>query len=350
MVWHAVNQPRLLVNPLLHSLLPLAQRRGVLPPQLVRKTSLAKQTLPASNLRVSPLDWWQLLQNAQHALPNSELWQLLSEDLIQQSYSPLVTAVTNAPTWGQALYWLKRYQSLLLPLEFALTERHGDYLKLTLLPRLGERLLPRLGGLAAPQLLAVGVLINLARAHQVAVAEWHMSWPLAAEVALPSAWHKWLGSIHAGPLLTLHLPWQQLSQAQPRVAELQPALAQALSFCQLQHQHARYQSLLEQVLRWLLVRISQQQVVSIELLAQHCNLSVSSLKRALAHHGSHYQSCVDSIRQLRLLQLLQQHPYNNTELAQLLGYANPNNFRRACKRWLGVCPDHIRANLQPLFT
>lgn len=44
------------------------------------------------------------------------------------------------------------------------------------------------------------------------------------------------------------------------------------------------------------------------------------------------------------------HPYSNVELAQKLGYSNPNNFRRACKRWLGiVLKSCASSNLRYLF-
>ena len=76
--------------------------------------------------------------------------------------------------------------------------------------------------------------------------------------------------------------------------------------------------------------------------AQQMHMSESTLQRRLAKEGTRFQELLDQVRYRLALEYLQGTQLPVSEIAALLGYSNPANFRRSFKRWSATTPTHIR--------
>ena len=71
-------------------------------------------------------------------------------------------------------------------------------------------------------------------------------------------------------------------------------------------------------------------------------VSRRTLGRRLQEAGTTYEFLRDSHRRQRAEALLRERSLTATEVASRLGYADPANFARACRRWFGSSPGRLR--------
>lgn len=76
--------------------------------------------------------------------------------------------------------------------------------------------------------------------------------------------------------------------------------------------------------------------------AEALAVSGRSLRRQLAESGTSYRDLLDQVRSDLAQQYLLNSNLSLDQVAQLLGYTESTNFRRAFKRWLGVTPGDYR--------
>jgi AraC-like DNA-binding protein len=62
-------------------------------------------------------------------------------------------------------------------------------------------------------------------------------------------------------------------------------------------------------------------------------ISVRTLQRRLAEHGTTWRAELQAARQDRARTAFQASPPSMTRLARQLGYADPRSVRRALRRW-----------------
>lgn len=72
-----------------------------------------------------------------------------------------------------------------------------------------------------------------------------------------------------------------------------------------------------------------------ERLAQQLGISLATLKRQFAVHGTHWQAELDLLRTRLALALLREPGWNPARVGAALGFADPSNFRRSLRRWTG---------------
>ena len=75
------------------------------------------------------------------------------------------------------------------------------------------------------------------------------------------------------------------------------------------------------------------------------NLSRRTLVRRLGRCGSSFRELVDDHRRRRAGELLADPNLTVMEVAYRLGYTEPANFGRACRRWFGSGPRAYRDRL-----
>ena len=73
-------------------------------------------------------------------------------------------------------------------------------------------------------------------------------------------------------------------------------------------------------------------------IATHLGMSERSLCRRLSEEGTTYLNLLDSVRREMAESYIQQGGFNPTEITFALGFSDPSNFYRACKRWFGHTP------------
>jgi AraC-like DNA-binding protein len=76
--------------------------------------------------------------------------------------------------------------------------------------------------------------------------------------------------------------------------------------------------------------------------ARALNTSGRSLRRHLAASGTRYQQVLDEVRKRLALQYLETTHLPLFEIALLLGFSDPSNFRRAFRKWTGRVPSDYR--------
>lgn len=79
-----------------------------------------------------------------------------------------------------------------------------------------------------------------------------------------------------------------------------------------------------------------------EDVAAALRMSERTLQRRLAEEGTHFQELVDATRRELAQQYLWAGRLSPKEMSFELGFADPSNFYRACKRWFGRSPKLLR--------
>lgn len=82
-----------------------------------------------------------------------------------------------------------------------------------------------------------------------------------------------------------------------------------------------------------------------EVIAKALALSDRTLQRRLREEGTSFQQLLDDVRRSLAVRYLSDARQALGEVAWRLGFADQSNFFRACRRWFGVPPGQVRANL-----
>ncbi len=98
-----------------------------------------------------------------------------------------------------------------------------------------------------------------------------------------------------------------------------------------------------QEVRYRLLRIPGQ-FPNIEMVAQELGMSQRTLRRNLQQQGVSFSDIYDDVRKGLAIEYLQSSNLTAENIAQLLGFAEQSNFRRAFKRWTGKPPSSYRVS------
>ena len=101
------------------------------------------------------------------------------------------------------------------------------------------------------------------------------------------------------------------------------------------------EGLLPRLRRLLLARPGE--FPDLDSVARALHTSGRSLRRHLASQGTSYQQVLDEVRKRLALQYLETTYLPLFEIAVLLGFSDPSNFRRAFRKWTGRAPTDYRA-------
>jgi AraC-like DNA-binding protein len=80
----------------------------------------------------------------------------------------------------------------------------------------------------------------------------------------------------------------------------------------------------------------------IEKVASHLATSTRTLSRSLQEVSTSYQNILDEVRKEMAIEYLNTSNLPIEEIAALIGYNDPSNFRKAFKRWTGNPPSYYR--------
>lgn len=250
--------------------------------------------------------------------------------------SPGLLAMTS-PTLGAALLVAQRFLVLRSAQFIWQTRREGDAAVVALVCHVPQGALHRF--LIESALIG---LVQMGRAlvgHPIPLLGVTFAYPEPAYFARFS--HMLSGPVRFGePQTSLRFPWAVLDEA---VVTADPLLSgHLLQECErdLQRVDARDRFLFE--LRHAL-RQADAAPPSLSQMARHRHLSVRTLKRHLAEHGTTYRQLLEEVQRERATTLLAQSALSVAEIAERLGYTDPASFHRAFRRWLGVSPGAYRA-------
>jgi AraC-like DNA-binding protein len=81
---------------------------------------------------------------------------------------------------------------------------------------------------------------------------------------------------------------------------------------------------------------------SIESVAQRLSIGVRTLQRRLSSESESFRDCLISVRETRAKALLKESDLTISQIADVLGFHEPDSFRRAFHRWTDVSPSDYR--------
>lgn len=319
------------------ALLELAEELGVPRRRLFAEARVRPEVLDNPQGRLSFIDFNLLASCALLRCDEPALGLLLGQRLNVSTHGILGYAVLSSANFGKAIQFaLKYYRVLGLTYELELVEL-GERVEL----RASESMpLAGLGRFAAEGLLAS--LFSIARfliGERLQEVEVGFAHPrpgyagryervFGAPVAFDQPYHR------------LSLPAAYLARP---MALANPATVQ---MCQQQCEALLasldvQDGLLTRVRRLLLARPGD--FPSLESAAQALHTSSRSLRRHLAQMGTGYQQVLDEVRRSLALQYLGTTHLPLHEIAYLLGFSDPSNFRRAFKKWTGKLPSDYRS-------
>jgi AraC-like DNA-binding protein len=261
---------------------------------------------------------------------------VLGQRLNVSTHGILGYAVLSSANLGKALQFaLKYYRVLGLAFELELVER-GEDMELRAVESFpmgpqarfaAEGLLTSIHTIARFLLgeelqgLAVG-FAHAAPAHAARYAE---VFGVAAQFEQPCHWLR----------LPRHYLERPMALANPATVQMCEQQCEAL-LASLDVQDG----LLTRVRRLLLARPGD--FPDLDGAASALHTSGRSLRRHLAQMGTSYQQVLDEVRKRLALQYLATTHLPLYEIAQLLGFSDPSNFRRAFRKWTGKLPGDYR--------
>lgn len=86
---------------------------------------------------------------------------------------------------------------------------------------------------------------------------------------------------------------------------------------------------------------------TLDAVAKRLSLGARTLRRRLQELGTSYQKILDGVRRELAIEYLQTTNLTVQEIAELLGYSEVTNFRRAFMRWVELSPYQYRKQMTP---
>ncbi|KQV82359.1 AraC family transcriptional regulator [Massilia sp. Root351] len=313
--------------------LDYAASRDAALPALWRGSGLDGPDLPPAELRLTPQQYLQLLQNAARVLGSADTAFMLGQQMLPGDYGPASAALLRAGSLREALQILAAGQCLLSPLlcprfreEGALTALYwtDSYGAPGQLPFLAEMHMTALASMCrwlGGERLPWRFCFNRTRPRYTEQHEVHLGADLRFDchldaMLIDTAW--------------LDRPWPAAAPAP--APPVMPAWAAATS-----------PSLLTVLYDYLLARVRA--APTLEQTAADFAVSPATLKRHLARHHTHFQAELDQVRTHVALYLFQTRRADNDAVARHLGFHDATNFRRSFKRWTGQTPGLLREAL-----
>jgi len=264
----------------------------------------------------------------------------VGEQLGVQAHGVLSYAILASPTVGEMLSVIERYLSLRIRLLSLRVEVHHDEVRARFQEHipLGSMQAPLLEGLVTTVKTVVeDVTMGACRIQRVVF-------------AFPRPGHAAVAQSILGVPLTYGGSWTgfTLSAAsldRPLRLSDPEAFRMAEAHCrrQLEAMEAG-RSWSERVRRELLRRPGS--FPDQDAVAQRLHMSRRTLHRHLKGEGTSFRKLTESIRTRMATEQLREGEASIDEIAYLLGYADPANFRRAFRRWTGEAPSHYRARIR----
>lgn len=254
------------------------------------------------------------------------------------SLGPIAHLVLACPTMLEALQRLCNYVDLIMPTTTARVDRRSDVVRVILHLGAGKRSVP-------PQRYdyAAGLTLHLM--------EWmvgipisplltHLSFDAPTDVRNYEALYR--SPVRFGQTqcamdfrpadLQMRLP-----TANPMVAEWCNRLASDL----VETRRGRVSMRVKKLLLEMLSKGDPRR----DVVAEHLRLSERTLQRRLAEEGTNFQELVDQTRRELAHQYLSIGRLTPKEMSFELGFSDPSNFYRACKRWFGRSPREFRSTM-----
>jgi AraC-like DNA-binding protein len=251
------------------------------------------------------------------------------------SLGVLSHVVMSAPTLAGALQAIARFTHLVAPTASLEVRMEGERCFLTTQIAAGRRPVP-------PQRYDFYSTVLLHGMHWI-----------TGRVIKPLTFH------HPGPAPADPTPWEQAFGC--RVIFGAPACMMELSASDLALPIPTADQAVSDLCERIATQVAEQQGGSVSLrvrqaLMKHLSkgdprretmaamlcMSERTLQRRLTEEGTSFAELVDEVRREMAQRYFQHSDFSPTEITFALGFSDPSNFYRACKRWFGRSPSTMR--------
>jgi AraC-like DNA-binding protein len=310
--------------------------------RLLAGCGLTEQQFADGAARATPKQWLHLLARTQAEIGSPETPFALGRQLLPGHYGAASLALRDAASLRQALTLLCSHAPVLSPLLAPRLVEEGDLAVVVWIDAVGLR-------------SQRAFVVDMQMTALVSMTQWLAGecppWTFCFNRSAPRQLEQHeahLGSAlrfgcHLDAMLLprhwLDKPWPAAQR--PGAAAAQRSAARAAVLAAVPER-----SLLDGLYELLLAKVNEPP--PLEAAAAHFGLSPATLKRRLAAEGTHFQAELDRVRSHVALYLYQFRGSGNDEVARHLGFHDVHNFRRSFKRWTGVTPSGLRADLWPL--
>ena len=316
----------------------LLQDAGLEPASVLRAAALPEDLLDREDVRLAQADYFRFWDALARLDPDPALAVRVVSKASAEAFESSLFAALCSPDFATSMQRLAQFKPLFGPVRLDVGARSGGFA--VALRFLDETVAP-------PQTLALGEL-----AIWLQLARMGTRQPIRAIAARspvpipPSAEIEAFFGVPVEPGERIELVISSGDAARPyltRNEELwrffEPELRQRLR--DLDRDAGMHQRL-----RSVLVEMLPGGETSIDAAARRLATSKRTLQRRLAAESTSYQAVLDEVREQLARHYLTQARISNTEIALLLGFADPNSFFRAFHAWTGRTPESVRGAAQ----
>lgn len=321
-------------------ILDVMQELGVPEDRVLRNTSLNRGDVEREGTLVSFIQAMKLMRNILASSPRRDIGLIIGSRYHINTYGVLGYAMMSCSTWGDALRLARHYYlvaSSLVDLDMTTDDTKGTmtYVARPFYPDMTD-----IEPFTVEKLFASLIAVSKPLLQTPA-------YPLRVSFTYPEpSYSDAYAEIFQCPIefgaeancfeLDLDIQQQPLLMANAMSAEIGRKMCDEFSA----RQERDSQELTRKVTEMMLAAPGHLPVM--EDVAAKLNICSRTLRRNLQAEGSTFQTIVAHIRQDLSRHYLKRSQLNLDTIAQLLGYTETTNFRRAFKRWEGMSPAEYR--------
>ncbi|MEH6569303.1 MAG: AraC family transcriptional regulator [Halioglobus sp.] len=321
-------------------ILDVMEELGIEGSAILKNTALERSEVAQEGTLISYIQALKLMRNILARSPRPDIGLLIGSRYQINTYGVLGYAMMSCPTWGDALRLARHYHkvaSSLCNIEMEIDEDRQTltYIATPFYPEMVdiepftvEKLFASLISVTKPLLAEPGypTKVSFAYPEPDYSESYRDLFKCPVEFNTPGNRFE----------LDLKVQQQPLLLANTMSAEIgRKMCAEFMSRQELESQQMK-----REVTELLLATPGQ--MPSMEAVAEKLNIGSRTLRRNLLAENTTFQDIVDQLRQDLSRHYLKRSQLNLDSIAQLVGFTETTNFRRAFKRWEGVPPAQYR--------
>jgi AraC-like DNA-binding protein len=324
-------------------MLDIMHELGVADDRILKNTGLDRDKIAREGTLVSFIQALKLIRNILASSPRPDIGLRIGDRYQINTYGVLGYAMMSSPTWGDALKVARHYYKVAsslvhLELEVDHANQTMAYIAKPFYPDLVdvepftiEKLFASLIAVTRPLLEQPGIprKVSFAYPEPPYVGAYRAVFPCPIEFNAP------VNRFELG----LEVLQQPLLQANAISAEIGHKMCDEFMSKRQQDIHEVSRQVTE------LLLAGGRQMPGMEEVAGTLNMSSRTLRRNLQAENTTFQLVVDQLRQDLARHYLKRSRLNLDAIAQLVGFTETTNFRRAFKRWEGIPPAQYRRRL-----
>jgi AraC-like DNA-binding protein len=321
-------------------ILDVMEELGIDNNAILKNTSLERLEVAQEGTLVSFIQALKLMRNILARSPRPDIGLIIGSRYQINTYGVLGYAMMSCPTWGDALRLARHYHKVASSLCNIEMEVDEDRQTLTYIATPFYADMVDIEPFTVEKLFASLIAVTKALLAEP-------GYPTRVSFAYPEPdYGKSYRDIFKCPIefnapsnrfeLDLKVQQQPLLLANTMSAEIGRKMCDEF----MNRQQLESQEMTRKVTELLLATPGQ--MPDMEVVADSLNMGSRTLRRNLLAENTTFQNIVDQLRQDLSRHYLKRSQLNLDSIAQLVGFTETTNFRRAFKRWEGMPPAQYR--------